>query len=528
MKSYLHQRIGFFLFGLFTIIFEIAAAPGLNLQQLNNWSTPAAISPLQVTGWFPDITADSTGRVHVAWAAGTTGYDTVLYTSTTDGSNWSPINDIAAVPRNGTDSAATRPALWIDASGFLNLSYVSSTLYYSRAPMNSAGSATAWSSPLTLNGNQVAYFSRIIQDSHKQIHLFYTENVASNNCSQCYHLFHRVSADNGSTWTDPQDISADGTGAAKPQVIVDNNGGIYAVWESGVGGGLGQLAGPGVVKFTASYDFGKTWSTPVTLSPSTVQQANDITIGLDSNANLVVVWLAVPDNTVNYMTSTDSGRTWSRSTPIDTISGSWNVYPSKLDDYSMVSDSSGTLHLVLIGQLNSTLEPTSTPTGPTPTPTSQPLYVLHLTWQGNTWSEPDIVAKFTGDVPEWPRAAISNGNILNLVWFVRDQANIWNSDNAHYRIWYTRKELDAPAIPTVVPTIVLTPTQSEKTGVTSTAAPAVSTTDALPTLAPDEKLPAKAIYSEDDYISIFVKSLAPTAILIFFAGLIFSYIRRRR
>ena len=81
---------------------------------------------------------------------------------------------------------------------------------------------------------------------------------------------------------------------------MDSNGDIFVVWESGVGGGLGQLSGPSVVKFTASYDFGKTWSAAMTLSPSQVQEAKDITIGLDGSGSLVTVWLAVPDNTVNY------------------------------------------------------------------------------------------------------------------------------------------------------------------------------------------------------------------------------------
>ena len=365
MKSILHKRIIFSLFAFVTIFLEIAAAPGFIIPQASGWRTPTSISSPQVTSWFPDIVSDSMNQVHVAWAAGTTGFDTVLYTSTADGINWSKPNDIAAVPRNGTDSAATRPALLVDANGYLNLSYVSSTLYFSRAPIVTASSAAAWSQPEKLNGTQIAYFSRIIQDTHNQLHLFYTENVISNNCTQCYHLFHRVSTDNAVTWSDPQDISADGTGAAKPQVIVNDKGGIFAVWESGIGGGLGQLSGSSVVKFTASYDFGKTWSASTTLSPTTVEEAKDITIGLDGKGNLVTAWLALPDNTVNFQTSSDDGKAWSEPTPIDTINGSWDTYPSKLDDYSMVTDSSGAIHLVLIGQLRGS-EPPHPPRPPRP------------------------------------------------------------------------------------------------------------------------------------------------------------------
>lgn len=528
MNKILRQRIVYLLFSLLTIFFEIAAAPSLINHQVGGWKPPASISSLQVTGWFPDIASDSMGGVHVAWAAGTTGYDTILYTSTTDGINWTKVNDIAAVPQNGTDSAATRPALWVDNNSFLNLSYVSSTLYFSRAPIDFADSASAWSQPLKLNGGQVAYFSRIIQDTRGQLHLFYTENVISNNCAQCYHLFHRVSANNGSTWSDPQDISADGTGVAKPQVIVDNKGDLFVVWESGIGGGLGQLSGPSVVKFAASYDFGKTWTESITLSQPILQEAKDIAIGLDGKGSLITAWLALPDNTVNYQKSTDGGKTWSRPTPIDSIAGSWNVYPSKLDDYSITTDSGGSIHLVLIGQLNSSQAPTPTLKGPTPTPPPQSLYVLHLTWQSDSWSQPEIVTKFTGDVPEWPRAVISSGNVLNVVWFVRDQANIWNSDNAHYHIWYTRKEIAAAAIPTVIPTFSFTPTLIKKLDITPMVTQVAPATNSLPTLAPVEKIPAKVTYTEDDYVAIFAKSLAPTAFLIISVSLILLFLKRRR
>ena len=528
MKRINHQRIIFSLFALLTICLEIAAAPGFINPQAGGWSTPASISAPQVTSWFPDIVSDSLNHVHVAWAAGTSGFDTVLYTSSADGVNWSKINDIAAVPQNGTDSAATRPALWVDANGYLNLSYVSSTLYFTRAPVATAGSAAAWVQPEKLNGNQIAYFSRIIQDPHNQLHLFYTENVVSNNCTQCYHLFHRVSTDNAVTWSDPQDISADGTGAAKPQIVANDKGGIFAVWESGIGGGLGQLSSTSVVKFAASTDFGKTWTQSTTLSPASIDEAKDITIGLDGKGNLVTAWLALPDNTVDFQKSSDDGKTWSKPTPINGITGSWDTYPSKLDDYSMVTDSSGAIHLVLIGQLQGSETPTPAPKDPSLTPTPGNLDVLHLTWQNNSWSDPDIVTKFNGDVPEWPRAAISGGNVLNLVWFVRDQANIWNSDNAHYRIWYTRKQLNAPALPTVMPTFSTTPTAMDNISLTPAITQVVSAIDPLPTLAPAEKIQTQTTYSESDYVTIFAKSIAPTAVVIFVIGLIVFAFKRYR
>ena len=155
--------------------------------------------------------------------------------------------------------------------------------------------------------------------------------------------------------------------------------------------------------------------------------------------------------------------------------------------------------------------------------------MLHLTWQDGAWSDPDIVTKITGDVPEWPRAAISGGNVLNLVWFVRDQANIWNSDNAHYRIWYTRKQLNASTLPTVIPTFsLITPTLVNNIDLPQTITQVASGSDPLPTLAPVEKIQTRATYKESDYISIFARSLAPTAVVIFIIGLIVFTFKRYR
>jgi BNR repeat-like domain len=542
MSRLIVNRFKAILFLLVSFLFFIGliSNPSITKAQSGNWMTPMMISSTQATSWFPDITSDAAGRIHVVWAGGTQGYDTVLYTSTLDGRHWSDVNDIAALAQvSDNNSAATRPALWVDKTGHLNLSYVSGDLYYSQAPAASAYSAASWESPLKMNGDQIAYFSRIIEDDSGQLHLFFTQNVISINCAQCYHLFYRRSTDGGKTWSTAFDISADGTGSAKPQIITDKNGSLYAVWESGTGGGQGQLTDPTTVKFAASHDRGKTWSVAANLSPSTFRATKNISVGLDNNGHLITVWLAIADNNIYYQTSQDGGKTWSGANPIDGITGSWAVYPGRLDDFSMVSDSSGMVHLVLVGQIKTLITATpkpSTSQTPTSTPTPTPLVVataepatldlLHLTWNGHTWSEPDVIADYKGDVPEWPRISISNGNMANVVWFVRDQANIWLSDNAHYRIWYSRTQLAADAIPTVVvldkskPAIQLTPIQ------TVTISQPAGMTDLIPTLAPYEKTQRTVIYSENDYVNILAKSIIPSALLILTISIFF--LRRRR
>jgi len=492
--------------------FILGAAQTPVSSQPGVWSTPLRLSSENATAWFPDIAADSTGRVHVAWAGGTVGYDLVLYTASDDGVNWTKVNDIQALAQV-SGGWSTRPAFLVDRQGYLNLSFVNDTLYYSRAPAANADSANSWAPKVKISGDQVAYFSRMIQDNQGILHIFYTENQPALNCSQCYHLYYRSSADNGQTWTTRTDISQIPLGVVKPQAISDEKGDIFVVWEAGVGGGLGQLQDPTSVMFVASYNDGKTWSNPITLSPQKVEMAKDITIAKDRKGNLIVAWLAIPDNVVNYQVSSDDGRTWSDPQIIPGVFGSWTVYQSRLDDYSMAVDSSGIVHLVLVGLLSQN---------------QAGLDLIHLNWDGTGWSKPDVIARYDGDAPEWPRIAISNGNILNTVWFVRDKANIFNSDNGHYQIFFSRLITNAPPIPTVIPTYQPLQTATAATDLLPDTIQPIPTISApvVPTLLPNETSSSNVIYSENDYLKVLAKSLIPMVLFIVVSGIIILWRRR--
>ncbi|MBI3243390.1 MAG: hypothetical protein HYZ49_13960, partial [Chloroflexi bacterium] len=82
------------LLSIFAVLASLLASTLPSFGQASNWTEPSVIS----FGWFPDITADASGRVHLVWSSGTAGYNVVLYTSSMDGVNWSTINDIAALP----------------------------------------------------------------------------------------------------------------------------------------------------------------------------------------------------------------------------------------------------------------------------------------------------------------------------------------------------------------------------------------------------------------------------------------------
>ena len=67
--------------------------------QTSGWSQPVLLSPQLHSSWFPDVATDMAGQVHVVWSAVLNGYDTVVYTTSTNGQEWSKVNDIFALPQ---------------------------------------------------------------------------------------------------------------------------------------------------------------------------------------------------------------------------------------------------------------------------------------------------------------------------------------------------------------------------------------------------------------------------------------------
>lgn len=502
------------LVGLLALSFGITSTSG----QIVSWATPVALSSAGSFSWFPDVIADRSGQVHVAWSSGVPGYDAVLYTNSINGESWGPINDVAALPQYNFGSAATRPSMAIDQQGYLHMTFVDTTkLYYSKVPVYNAALASAWTPKRVLSGDQTAYFSKLAVDQDGTIHLLYTENFPTVACLVCYHLYYRQSTDSGNSWTKPVEVSPEQEGVVKPQLLIDADGNLHAVWEAGLGGGLGQLTDPTTVKYSASYDDGVTWSAPAVFSVIDNPNLKNITIGVDKNKQLVIVFWALPYDWIMYTTSKDAGRTWTEPEQITNVWGAASVYKSNLDTYSIAADSAGNLHLVLVG---------------TREVAAKTVDVLDLVWDGEEWAEPVLIAEYEKDVPEWPRVAVSRGNQVNVVWFVRDEAHIWDSAAGRYRVWYAKgissaSPVAGEPIPTFTPVVPPTEEVAVSTLPAVTPTPTEPSYELNPTLrSAESKPPEGLLYSEQDYLALIGKAILPA--LLFLGGAIAIAIIRKR
>ncbi len=504
------------VFFSYMLIKSSALLPATNTHiQTQTWSQPIQLSE---TGWFPDIATDRTGQIHVVWSHSAylespdgirNGYDVVFYSHRTNGKTWSPAFDIVALPQQNLGSVyVTRPAIFIDRYGTFHMSFRDTDVHYSRSPVVLASSATNWIPPYKITADEEGYFSHLAMDSKDKLHLVFTENAPDEDCVICYHVFYRVSNNYGFDWSIRTDVSRLPTGAAKPKILIDELDNLHVVWESGRGGTLGGVLLPTKIMYATSNDGGKTFAVPKELRVPGNGSALNITIGQDGDHNLIITWLNLENDRVYYQKSRDHGKTWSLPVPIPNVLGSWSLYPTRLDDYTMATDSAGNVHFVMVGRK---------------TEDANALSLLHLVWDGFRWSPAETITTLQGDVPEWPRLAIGNGNKLHLVWFVREEAHIWSADPEHYQIWYAQRTTDAPEIesevwPTKSPVITIESTEVPRP--TTTPRPVVPSTTEVP-ISPGA---AASLLTENDEIQAIGMGLLPVALLL--VSLI-VYMRRR-
>lgn len=419
--------------------------------QDGGWSNPTNISRSAIRSWFPDIKVDVTGMVHVVWCETERKRDgheaESIHYARWDGYYWSEPRSIVA-----QQADIRRNALAIGAGELLMVynqtSMAHMGLVLSAAPLDQAWLAPAWSEARTVNAFGGTYYADMDVDARGVVHLLFDDwgfDPEERSMGGFADIYYRRSTDNGRSWSVPANLSSSTYGSSRGQLKIDAAGGLHATWDEG----WDRLSGMGEAHHSVyrySGDGGNTWSPPVTVS-SPVTGTEQLVSAADGRGGVLLVWRMRRSDEIYYRWSQDGGAEWSRAEPIPGVwSREWGI---PFDLYDTAVDSGGNMHLLLVARA----EPAF----------GVSLQVYHLVWDGAAWSTPTIVWQGSG-YPEYPRLAISEGNHLHAVWFVRD--DLWIGKT--YNVWYS--DLVVPA-PRQTPAPTLTPIPSPTATPTATPFP---------------------------------------------------------
>src|SRR3990172_5962405 len=202
--SSLAKKISIRSIGRLIFIGLLTAIIGWSLWKVQNvlaaWASPINLSNDRNTSWFPAITVDSTGTIHVPWGDTDKTNFEVLY-SKGNGAIFS-----APVDLSNTAGSSSLPSIAVDGTDNLHLVWQDDTdplfpqgsdwdVWYSR------WTGTSWTAAINLTDNDSVSINPVIKaDGTGRLHLFWTDNLPFNN-----DIFYMQN--NGGVWSAPVNLT---------------------------------------------------------------------------------------------------------------------------------------------------------------------------------------------------------------------------------------------------------------------------------------------------------------------------------
>jgi hypothetical protein len=193
-----------------------------------SWSSTKRLTNNSGDSRNPEISADSSGNIHLVWFDFSTGDTEIFYKKSTNwGNNWQATKRLT-----WNSGSSTNPALGLDSNGHIHVVWEDSTpgnseLYYKKSTNGGAN----WSKAKRLTWNSGISDTNagcLGIDSNDYIHIVWSDNTPGN-----YEIYYKRSESGGNTWTSSKRLTWNSDDSAYPSVALDTNDDIHVVFHEG-------------------------------------------------------------------------------------------------------------------------------------------------------------------------------------------------------------------------------------------------------------------------------------------------------
>ena len=303
------------------------------------WEAPVRLSLPNEGCYYPSISADGLGNVHVVWMTLHKGIPWVILMdrrSTDGGQSWLPETLLVDGSRYGNGVSA--PSIAADERGDVHLVWIqllsggNNEVAYKR----SSDCGVTWSSDTLLTNSPLLKWPvPIALDPQRNPHICWYEYAFP----YPGRLWYKNSTDGGLAWNPSVMIAdSDTTLPGAPNIAVDGLDRVYVFFTAYCGSKPDSTWAAQIV-YRVSKDTGQTFGPrqPLTVYPASPGPAS---VTADFNGGVHAVWGDGPGSLLFYNGSTDGGVTWRFDPPFnltDSFQGGWP---------SLTSDQTGSVHLV--------------------------------------------------------------------------------------------------------------------------------------------------------------------------------------
>ncbi|MHA2268014.1 MAG: hypothetical protein ACXAB8_09485 [Promethearchaeota archaeon] len=423
-------------------------------------------------GWseVPEISADSSGNIHVVWADDTAGnwtggdYEILYAKFSTTSSQWSNAsvisdgyNDVwgwndgwSYNPHIAVDNSGNVHVVWQDdSSGIWSDSIYDQEIMY----INYSATTSQWSNVTILSdgwnnvwgwNNDSSEDPAIDIDDNGDIHVIWQERTMGNwsgGLDDSEIMYVKYSSTVGQ-WSNVTIISDTVTGwndglSADPDIDVDDLGNVHVIWEDRTNGTWGDDE---EIMWTMYDTSSSNWLNATVISDGwnnvwgwNTGDCDDPKIAVDNNGNAHAVWgdysngpwrsdnITHDDDEIMYAKYSTSSGLWSNITILsDGHEGTWwNVGESENVDISVSPN--GIIHVVWEDSTNSTWGTDDE--------------IMYSYWAGSSgWSTPYLISDGANEV-FWndgrsgqPAITTDSNNQVHVVWS-DDTEGIWGTDD---------------------------------------------------------------------------------------------------